>query len=121
MRRLGENTWTSGACTEQINLPCYRMHVWVTVYRRNQRPLVCVTAKPRDETSRDDATSPPELFERLILNRVVPFVDEHLIPEQACFRPGMSCSSQLLNLTQIIGDGYAERLITGVAFVDICT
>ena len=28
-----------------------------------------------------------KLFERLILNRVAPFVDEHLIPEQAGFRP----------------------------------
>ena len=59
-----------------------------------------------------------KLFERLILNRVAPFVDEHLIPEQAGFRPGKSCTGQLLNLTQFIEDGYEEGLITGAAFVD---
>ena len=58
-------------------------------------------------------------FERLILNRVAPFVDEHLIPEQAGFRPGKSCTSQLLNLTQFIEDGYEEGIITGAAFVDL--
>ena len=60
-----------------------------------------------------------KLFERLILNRVAPFVDEHLIPEQAGFRPGKSCTSQLLNLTQFIEDGYEEGIITGTAFVDL--
>ena len=60
-----------------------------------------------------------KLFERLILNRVAPFVDEHLIPEQACFRPGKSCTSQLLKLTQLIEYGYEEGIITGAAFVDL--
>ena len=60
-----------------------------------------------------------KLFERLILNRVAPFVDEHLIPEQAGFRPGKSCTSQLLNLTQFIEDGYEEGIITGAVFVDL--
>ena len=48
-----------------------------------------------------------------------PFVADHLIPEQAGFRPGKSCTSQLLNLTQLIEDGYVEGLITGAAFVDL--
>ncbi|XP_038058777.1 uncharacterized protein LOC119730062 [Patiria miniata] len=60
-----------------------------------------------------------KLFERLILNRIAPFVDECLIPQQAGFRPGKSCTSQLLNLTQFIEDGYEEGLITGAAFVDL--
>ena len=46
-------------------------------------------------------------------------MDEHLIPEQAGFRPGKSCTSQLLNLTQFIEDGYEEGIITGAAFVDL--
>ena len=58
-----------------------------------------------------------KIFERLILNRVAPFVDEHLIPEQAGFRPGKSYTSQLQNITQFIGDGYEEGMITGAAFV----
>ena len=60
-----------------------------------------------------------KLFEILILNRVAPFVDEHLIPEQACFRPGNSRTSQLMNLTQLIEYGYEEGIITGAAFVDL--
>ena len=50
-----------------------------------------------------------KLFERLVLNHVAPFVDEHLIPEQAGYRSGKSCTSQLLNL---IEDGYEESMIT---------
>ena len=30
------------------------------VYRRNRRQLACAGEEPRNETSRDDATSPPE-------------------------------------------------------------
>ena len=39
--------------------------------------------------------------------------------EQAGFRPGKSCTSQLLNLTEHIEDGYEKRLITGAVFVDL--
>ena len=39
--------------------------------------------------------------------------------EQAGFRHGTSCTSQLLNLTQHIEDGYQRGMITGVAFVDL--
>ena len=60
-----------------------------------------------------------KLFERLILNRIASFVDEHLIPEQAGFRPGKSCTGQLLNLTQFIEDGYENKLTTRAAFVDL--
>ena len=45
-------------------------------------------------------------------------LDQHLIKEQAGFRPGKSCTSQLLNLTQHIEDGYQRGMITGAAFVD---
>ena len=60
-----------------------------------------------------------KLYERLILNRTAPSVDRHLIKEQAGFRPGKSCCSQLLNLTQHIEDGYQRGMITGEAVVDI--
>ena len=46
-------------------------------------------------------------------------VDAKLIPEHAGFRPGKSCTSQLLNLTEHIEDGYEKRLITGAVFVDL--
>ena len=35
------------------------------------------------------------------------------------FRPGKSCTSHLLNLTEHIEDGYEKRLITGAVFVDL--
>ena len=47
-----------------------------------------------------------KLFERLILNRIAEHVDAKLIPEQARFRPGKSCTSQL-------------RLIADAVFVDL--
>ena len=56
------------------------------------------------------------LYERLILNRIAPSIEEHLIKEQVGFRPGKSCTSQLLNLTQHIEDGYKVGKITGTAF-----
>ena len=59
------------------------------------------------------------LFQRLILNRIAEYVDAKLIPEQAGFRPEKSCTSQLLNLTEHIEDGYDKRLITGYVFVDL--
>ena len=60
-----------------------------------------------------------KLYERLILNRIAPTIEQHLIKEQAGFRAGKSCTSQLLNLTQHIEDGYQECKITGTAFVDL--
>ena len=60
-----------------------------------------------------------KLYERLILNRIAPTIEEHLIKEQAGFRPGKSCTSQLLNLTQHIEDDYQVGKVTGTAFVDM--
>ena len=48
-------------------------------------------------------------------------LEQHLIKEQAGFRPAKSCTSQLLNLTQHIEDGYQRGKITGAAFVDLST
>ena len=47
-----------------------------------------------------------KLYERMILNRIAPTIEQHLIMEQAGFRSGKSCTSQRLNLTQHIEDGY---------------
>ena len=60
-----------------------------------------------------------KLYERFILNRIAPTIEEHLIKEQAGFRPGKSCTSQLLNLTQHIEDGYQVGKITRTALVDL--
>ena len=60
-----------------------------------------------------------KLYERLILNRVSQLLEQHLLKEQAGFRPGKSCTNQLLNHTQHIEDGYQRGMITGAAFVDL--
>ena len=73
---------------------------------KNHRPisLLCHTYK---------------LYERMILNRIAPVVEQRLIKEQTGFRTGKSCTSQLLNLTQHIEDGYQRGIITCSAFVDL--
>ena len=58
-------------------------------------------------------------YERIILNRVTSLLENHLIKEQAIFRPGKSCTSQLLNLTQHTEDAYQIAMITCAAFVDL--
>ena len=60
-----------------------------------------------------------KLYERMILNRIAPVVEQRLITEQVGFRTGKSCISQLLNLAQHIEDGYQRGMITGAAFVDL--
>ena len=62
---------------------------------------------------------PYKLYERMILNRIAPVVKHHLIKEQAGSRTGKSCTSQLLNLTQHIEDGYQRGMITVSAFDDL--
>ena len=60
-----------------------------------------------------------KLYERLILNHLSPIVEHVLIPEQAGFRPGNSCTAQVLNLTQHIEDGFETGKITGIVLVDL--
>ena len=59
-----------------------------------------------------------KLYERMILNRIAPVVEQRLIKEQAGFRTRKSCTSQLLNLTQHIEDGYQRGMITGAHYVE---
>ena len=60
-----------------------------------------------------------KLYERMIMARIQPIVEEELTRDQAGFRPGRSTCGQLLNLTQYIEDGYEEKNITGTVFVDL--
>ncbi|KAJ4942018.1 hypothetical protein JOQ06_011888 [Pogonophryne albipinna] len=73
---------------------------------KNYRPisLLCITYK---------------LYERLLLQRLMPLIDTKLTKDQAGFRPGRSCAGQLLNLTQHIEDGFEGKQITGAAFIDL--
>ena len=60
-----------------------------------------------------------KLYERMIMARMYPTVEQQLSPDQAGFRPGRSCCSQILNLTQYIEDGFEDKQITGAVFVDL--
>ena len=60
-----------------------------------------------------------KLSERLLLNSIAPTIEETLIKEQTGFRPGKTCTNQLLNLTQHIEDGYPVGKITRTTFVDL--
>ena len=60
-----------------------------------------------------------KMYERMILARIFPLVEEKLTPDQAGFRPGKSCCDQLLNLTQYIEDGFENKMITGAVLVDL--
>lgn len=60
-----------------------------------------------------------KVFERMILERIAANIDKKLIPEQAGFRPGKNCCSQVLNLIQHIEDGYEKKKITGAVFIDL--
>lgn len=62
-----------------------------------------------------------KVLERLILNHLAPFIDTKLIPEQAGFRSGKYCASQLLNFTQFFEDVFEKVEITGTAFIDLST
>lgn len=54
-----------------------------------------------------------KLFGRIILKRQTASIDAKLIPEQAGFRRGMYCTSQLLIETQFIEDDL-RRMISQV-------
>nr|CAH7713566.1 unnamed protein product [Callosobruchus chinensis] len=60
-----------------------------------------------------------KLYGRLILNRIQDTLDSKLIPQQAGFRPGKSCTGQVLNLMELIEQGFEEKMITVVALVDL--
>ena len=60
-----------------------------------------------------------KVYERMVMARISPSVEEQLTPDQAGFRPGRSTCDQLLNLTQHIEDGYEDKMITGAVFVDL--
>ena len=81
MRLPGEKTWTPGTCTEQVNPRSYRVKVGGTVYRRNRRQLVCAGEDPRDETSRDDATSPPERDDSRLSDRIPETHSPPVVPD----------------------------------------
>ena len=60
-----------------------------------------------------------KLLERIILTRLTPILEEHLLHEQAGFRPGRGTEEQVLALTSLIESGFERKLKTGTVLVDL--
>lgn len=58
-----------------------------------------------------------KLYKRLIVDRIKEHLDPILIPQQAGFRSGKSC--QVLNLTELLEDGFERKYMTGIALFDL--
>ena len=89
----------------------------ISYTNNNQRKYICFnemywkfTFISPPKTLQTDNPEPPHTI-----------IDHQLIPEQAGFRPGQSCTGQILNLTQHIEDCFERGCITGVVFVDLTT
>ena len=102
---------------------CFTQNKIPTIWRKSK---IIHILKPRKDSATPKSYRPVtllcdtyKLYERLILNRIAPTIEEHLIKEQVGFWPGKSCTNQLLNLTQYIEDGYQVGKVTGTAFVDL--
>jgi len=53
------------------------------------------------------------------MNRINTTIDANIIQEQAGSRAGKSCTSQVLNITQHIENGFEGKMITGAVFIDL--
>ena len=60
-----------------------------------------------------------KLLERMLLNRIQPYIEPILPLEQAGFRKNRGCCDQVLALTSYIEAGFQKHLKTAVAFVDL--
>ena len=58
-------------------------------------------------------------FERIVLNRINPFVDSALDISQAGFQKGRSTQDQVLALTTHIENGFQRQEKTGAIFLDL--
>ena len=120
---------------EQLNNFCPKSHIWLltmlnecfmenkipTLWRQSKIIAILNPGKyyaiPKSYSPISLLCQTYTLYERMILNGIAPTIEQHLTKEHAGFRPGKSCNSQLLNLTQHIEDGYQETMITGTALV----
>ena len=59
-----------------------------------------------------------KIYNKLILNRIVPFVDPLLRPNQNGFRAGRSTISQILTLQRIIEESANSNLDAALVFID---
>ena len=60
-----------------------------------------------------------KLLERLILSRISPLDDAHILPEQARFLPQRSTTDQVLALNSFVEFGFEQKQKTGYIFIDL--
>jgi len=60
-----------------------------------------------------------KLFERLLLKRLQPFLEESLPIEQANFRKNRCCCDQTLTLATHIENGFKRQEKSGAVFLDL--
>ena len=60
-----------------------------------------------------------KLFEKCLLARIKPIIDDFIPKEQAGFQQNRNCCDQVLALTNFIELGFEKCLKTGVVFVDL--
>ena len=88
---------------------CFMEHKIPTLWRQSK---IIAILKPGKDSAIPKSYIPIsllchtyKLYERMIRNRIAQAIEQHQSKEQTGFRPGKSCTSQLLNLTQHIEDG----------------
>ena len=103
------------ACIRENNIPkVWRKAKTIAILKPGKNPQ-----EPKNFRPTSLLCHTYKLLKRMILNRLLPIIDEKLIPEQAGFRPGRSCAGQILKLTQHIEDGFQKGMLTGAIFVDL--
>jgi hypothetical protein len=91
-----------------------------------RKSKIIAIVKPGKSNDRPENYRPIALFsvcykllERIIYNRIRPIILNIIPVEQAGFRPGRSCSDQVLSLTIYIEAGFQNRLKTAAVFIDL--
>ena len=98
---LGEQLKNLGPKTHKWLLAmlnnCFTQNKIPTIWRKSK---IIATLKPGKDSATPKNYRPRsllchmyKLYKRLIRNRIAPTIEEHLIKEQAGFRPGKSCTS----------------------------
>ena len=135
--KLGKTAGLDGITTEVLQHFGPRAKTWIlalfnqcathtTIPKAWRKARVVALLKPGKDPNHKKSyrpisllSIPYKLYERMIMSRMSPTVEQQLSPDQAGFRPGRSCCDQLLNLTQYIEDGFETKQITGAVFVDL--
>lgn len=60
-----------------------------------------------------------KLLERLIYNRIMPIIKQHVPIEETDFKPNCSCYDQVLSLTNFIEGGFEKCLKIATTFIDL--